>query len=122
MENQTTASKDMPKVLLAVLILASSIVGYYYFSDLHPVARVLGFLVGLGASGFVFYQTEKGRSWFDFLVQAKREVRQVVWPTRQETVQMTLIVFLIVIIMGIFLWLVDMFFLWAVQLLTGQGG
>ncbi|NPA71513.1 MAG: preprotein translocase subunit SecE, partial [Gammaproteobacteria bacterium] len=38
-----------------------------------------------------------------------------------ETTQMTLIVFVVVILMGIFLWLVDMFFLWAVQVLTGQG-
>ncbi len=71
---------------------------------------------------FGFYQSEKGKAWFSYLSHAQKEVKQVIWPTRQETVQMTLIVFVVVILMSIFLWLVDMFFLWAVQILTGQGG
>ena len=53
---------------------------------------------------------------------SRNEVRKVVWPTRQETVQTTLMVVVAVIILGIFLWLIDMLLLNAVQILTGQGG
>lgn len=113
---------DTVKLLLAVAVLIGSLIGYYTFEEVHAVLRVLGVIAGMGISAFILYQTEIGRGWFDYLVHAKKEVRQVVWPTRQETTQMTLIVFVVVIIMGIFFWLVDMFFLWAVQLLTGQGG
>ncbi|MEA2094042.1 MAG: preprotein translocase subunit SecE, partial [Pseudomonadota bacterium] len=49
------------------------------------------------------------------------EVRRVVWPSRQETVQTTLVVLLMVLLVGIFLWLLDMVLLWAIQILTGQG-
>lgn len=109
-------------MILSVAVLLGSIVGYYIFNDAHPVARVLGVVAGVVLSMFILYQTSVGKSWFQYLSLAKREVRQVVWPTRPETVQMTLIVFVVVILVGIFLWLVDMFFLWAVKLLTGQGG
>jgi len=115
-------SLDTIKLVLSLVVLIGSIVGYYVFSDLHPVVRVLGVVVGAGVATFILYQTTVGKNWFQYLSLAKREVRQVVWPTRPETVQMTLIVFVVVILMGIFLWLVDMFFLWAVKLLTGQGG
>lgn len=110
------------KNVTALVVLIASVVGYYVYSDAHAVVRVLGVLAGVALSGFIFYQSEKGQAAFKYLSNAKKEVRQVVWPTRQETVQMTLIVFAVVIVMSIFLWLVDMFFLWAVQLLTGQGG
>jgi preprotein translocase subunit SecE len=122
-ESQDSASSlDTVKLLLAVAVLVGSLVGYYIYQDAHPVVRVLGVVAGAAISMFILYQTSIGRSWFQYLSHAKREVRQVVWPTRPETVQMTLIVFVVVILMGIFLWLVDMFFMWAVQLLTGQGG
>ncbi len=113
---------DTAKLILSIAILIGSLVGYYVFQEVHAVIRVLGVVVGIGLALFVLYLTNLGRSWYSYLNHAKREVKQVVWPTRPETVQMTLIVFVVVILMGIFLWLVDMFFMWAVQLLTGQGG
>ncbi|GKT11983.1 MAG: preprotein translocase subunit SecE [Thiomicrorhabdus sp.] len=122
-EKESSAqSLDTVKLLLSIVILIGSMVGYYVFSDVHAVIRVLGVVAGIGLAIFTLYQTTIGRGWYDYLLHAKREVKQVVWPTRPETVQMTLIVFVVVIIMGIFLWLVDMFFMWAVKLLTGQGG
>jgi preprotein translocase subunit SecE len=120
---QTASSQlDTVKLVAALAVLVLTLVGYYTFDQMHAVVRVLGLVAGAAVAVFIFYQTTIGKSWFQYLSHAKREVRQVVWPTRPETVQMTLIVFVVVILMGIFLWLVDMFFLWAVKLLTGQGG
>ncbi|WP_127470078.1 preprotein translocase subunit SecE [Thiomicrorhabdus aquaedulcis] len=117
-----SGSLDTAKMLLAIVVLVGSLLGYYLFKDLHAVVRVLGVVAGVALAIFIMYQTTVGKNWFHYLTQAKREVKLVVWPTRPETVQMTLIVFVVVILMGIFLWLIDMFFLWAVKLLTGQGG
>ena len=57
-----------------------------------------------------------------FLQQVRAEVAKVVWPTRQETVQTTLMVIVAVILIGIFLWLIDMVLAEAIQMLTGTGG
>lgn len=121
-EQADSQSADKPKILLAIALLVASVFGYYYFSDVHAAIRVVGLLLGVALSGWVFYLTQKGQAWFRYVTLAKKEVQMVHWPSRQDTVRMTLIVFVVVILMGIFLWLVDMFFLWAVQLLTGQGG
>jgi preprotein translocase subunit SecE len=50
------------------------------------------------------------------------ELRKVVWPTREETIQTTVTVLVFALIMGVFFWLLDMFLLYATRLLTGQGG
>jgi preprotein translocase subunit SecE len=113
---------DTIKMFVSIAILLGSVVAYYVFSDWHAVVRVLIVLLGVAVAGYVLYTTALGASWFRYLVHTKKEVRQVVWPTRKETAQTTLIVVIAVIIVGIFLWLIDMFFLWAVKLLTGQGG
>ena len=109
-------------MFVSIAILLGSIVAYYSFSEWHAVVRVLIVLFGVALAAGVLYTTELGASWYRYLIHTKKEVRQVVWPTRKETAQTTLIVVIAVIIVGIFLWLVDMFFLWAVKLLTGQGG
>ncbi|WP_130536563.1 preprotein translocase subunit SecE [Thiomicrorhabdus indica] len=120
-ESSKGNSLDTIKLLASIGVLVATLIGYYTYDQAHAVVRVLGLVAGVLVSLFILYQTAKGKSWFQYLNLAKREVRQVVWPTRPETVQMTLIVFVVVILMGIFLWLIDMFFLWAVKLLTGQG-
>ena len=119
---EARSTADTAKLVLSLAILLGGIFAYYSLSDLHAVVRVLIVLAGVAASAAVLYTTALGASWFKYLIQTKKEVRQVVWPTRKETIQTTLIVVIAVIIVGIFLWLIDMFFLWAVKLLTGQGG
>jgi preprotein translocase subunit SecE len=47
------------------------------------------------------------------------EARRVVWPTRQETIQTTLVVFVLVVVVAIFLGLVDLGFAKMVQMLIG---
>lgn len=120
-EEQSSAS-EKAKLLTVVVVLVATLYGYYTITGAHPVLRVLGVLVGFGLAGYILYFTEKGRGWFLAVSHAKKEVMQVVWPTREDTTKMTLLVVVVVILMGIFLWLIDMFFLWGVKLLTGQGG
>ncbi len=112
---------DSIKLGAAVLLLAAAIVAFYRFDDQLLVVRVLGLLAAAGVSVFIAAQSTSGRNIISFISGSKAEVRKVVWPTRAETMQTTMAVILMVFLVGIFLWLLDMVLLWAIQILTGQG-
>jgi preprotein translocase subunit SecE len=81
----------------------------------------LGLLAVIGVAVAIALQSEVGRSSWSFFKEARTEVRKVVWPTRKEASQTTLLIFIGVVIVGLFLWGVDTLLLWGVQVLTGQG-
>jgi preprotein translocase subunit SecE len=113
---------DTLKLVVVVALLLAGVAGFYYFADQMLLLRVLGLLAAVGMALAVGLQTMRGRVLAGFVGDARNEVRKVVWPTRAETVQTSLAVFAVVIVAGIMLWLLDMFLLWAVRMLTGQGG
>jgi len=113
---------DRIKLSFALVLLLGAVGGFYMFSDQSLLFRVLGILIVFGISVAIALQTVMGQSAWVFAKEARTEVRKVVWPTRKETSQTTLLILLAVIIIGIFLWLLDMLLLWGVQFLTGQGG
>ncbi len=113
---------DKIKYILAVLVIGGAIGGFYYYGDQSLLFRVIGMLVAIGISTAIMTQTIVGRQAWAFLGDANIEVRKVVWPSRKETIQTTLLVIAMVIVVALLLWVFDMFLGWAVQLLTGQGG
>jgi preprotein translocase subunit SecE len=113
---------DTLKLIVAVLIVGSGVVAFYLFAEQPLLYRVLGMLAGIGVATFIAYHTGKGQHIWGFFQGAQIEVRKVVWPTRQETVQTTLIVILMVIFIAIILWLLDMFLGWSIGSLMGRGG
>ncbi len=121
-EVEVTNKLDTFKLLMAVVLLLAGIAGFYYYEAEGLLYRVLGLLVFVIVALGVVYTTRLGQSVVGFGRESRAEVRKVVWPTRQETVQTTMMVIVAVIIIGIFLWLIDMVLVSAVQYLTGQGG
>jgi len=115
------SSFDTVKLLLAVVIIVGAILGFYYLDAYSQLLRVIGLLVLVGFAAFIVYQTAVGRAVWSFASASKTEVRKVVWPSRQETVQTTLIVFVMVLVMGIVLWLFDMALSAILKALTGTG-
>lgn len=113
---------DKAKLFTAVVLLVVAIGGFYYYSDQSTLVRVLGLLITTVLAIAVAAQTEIGRVARGFLLDARSEMRKVVWPSRRETTQTTLVVIIAVIVVAILLWLMDMLILWGVKLLTGQGG
>lgn len=118
---ETNASAfDTVKLIVAVVILIAGIAGFYYFSSQALLYRVVGVLLFSGASVGLIFTTALGSKVLGFLKDSRIEVRKVIWPTRQETLQSTMIVVALVFLVGTILWLLDMFLFWGIGVLTGQ--
>jgi preprotein translocase subunit SecE len=113
---------DKVKLVAATLLLVAGIYGFYYFAAYSTLLRVVGLLAISAVAAAVALQTEQGRRLWHFAGDARTEVRKVVWPSRQETMQTTLVVIVMVFILGIILWLFDMALMAILRFLTGQGG
>lgn len=113
---------DKIKLLVAVLLAISGVVGFYLLADAPTVVRVLSVIGGVVLGAVVAGFSAPGKTFYRFALDSKDEAKKVVWPTRKETLQMTGVVFAFVIVMGLFLWAVDGILLWLVRLATGQGG
>ena len=113
---------DTVKLVAAAALLVAGIYGFYYFAAYSTLLRVVGLLAISGVAALVAVQTEPGRRLWQFAGDSRNEVRKVVWPTRQETLQTTLVVIVMVLILGIILWLFDMVLMAILRFLTGQGG
>ena len=119
---QTTSSvPDLAKWVGAFVILGGGLAGFYYWSDESLLLRVIALLVLSALAVFVAVQTEKGRAAWDFVREAHTEVRKVVWPTRKETTQTTLIVIAMVGLVAVIMWVLDGFLAWLVKLMLGTG-
>jgi preprotein translocase subunit SecE len=110
---------DSFKLLLAIAVLILGIAGFYYYEAESQLYRVLGVVFAAAVAIAISATTNLGQSLIGFGRESRMEVRKVVWPTRQETMQTTFMVILAVIIIGIFLWLIDMLLAEAIQLVTG---
>ena len=100
---------------LAVVLVLASLVGYYVsFANDSMFVRLSvlfgGIIVAIGLVAI----TSNGKRFIAYTKDSWNEVRKVVWPTRKESTQMTLIVFAFVAIMSIFLWSADKIFEWLI--------
>lgn len=111
---------DKIKLALAAALVVAGVWGFYHFSDTASVLRVLMVLGGLVAAGAVAWLSAPGKQLFAFGQEAWAEAAKVSWPTRKETLQTTLIVFVFVVIMAIFLFAVDSSLAWMVKMATGR--
>jgi len=112
---------DKIKLVVALLLVAAGIAGYYYLQDSPSVLRVVSVLVGLLLAAGVAWTSEPGRSFFAFGKDSVAEAKRVVWPTRKETIQTTAIVIAFAITMALFLWAVDAGLMVVVNKIMGRG-
>ena len=118
---EVTSVVDIVKLVLSPILVIVGVVGFYFFSDLQLLYRVVLLLAVIGAAVGVCFTTAKGRSVWGFMIESKLEFNRIVWPTRDEAVRTTLLVIAMVTIVGLVLWLLDMFLFWGIQLLMNQG-
>ncbi len=110
---------DGLKWLVVAALVVAGVVGNSVYSEESLLYRVLALIVLALAAGFVALQTEKGMAFFTLFKEAKAEIRKVVWPSRQETAQTTLIVTVVVLIVGLLLWGLDSSLSWLVSGVIG---
>jgi len=114
------SAKDTALITLSVLVLFVGIGAFYWYEDQALAIRigmvVAGLAVGAGLAWFSWY----GREFWQFAQAARIELRKVVWPSRDETVKTTYVVFIFAIVMGLFFWGLDWVLTWLTRLLTGQ--
>lgn len=109
------------RLILSSLLFAGGLAGFYFLYEQPTVVRVLVLLGATGLAAQVFSKTLQGQEIIEFITNAVTEGKKVVWPTRRETFQMTLIVIILVTIMAIFLGFVDVGFSYIINLLLGRG-
>ena len=118
-QSEQTGVLDTVKLALVVALLVAGVMGFYWFQEATTLMRVLGLLAVVAVAVGVGMSTVKGRQLAGFMGNARTEVRKMVWPTRVETTQTTLVVIAVVIMVGIFLWLLDMFLGWGISRFIG---
>ncbi|MBE0468409.1 MAG: preprotein translocase subunit SecE [Methyloprofundus sp.] len=116
--NKVTSSIDVLKYFLSLVLIIAGVAAFYYFSEYLQLYRVLAVVAVIVASLAIMITTSIGRSSLAFSREAKQEVRKVVWPSRSETTQTTLMVFAMVIIVGFIMWILDTFLFWSITSLT----
>jgi preprotein translocase subunit SecE len=112
---------DTAKLALSIVIVLAGLVAYYYFGDSSALLRTLGVLLALALAAVVALTSLQGRTLWKFIQGARVELGKVVWPTREETIQTTLVVLVVALFGGVFFWLLDLFLLWLTTRITGQG-
>ncbi len=109
---------DAVKWILIGLLIAGGVVANSVYSAQPAALRVIAWIALLAVVFTIAAMTQKGRWAIAFAQESQVEMRKVVWPTKQETVQTTLIVIAMVLIAGILLWGIDNLFLWLVGKVT----
>lgn len=110
---------DSLKLGLAILVLLAGVVGFYLLDKEPLFVRIAAVLVAVGVAAALAYATAVGRGIWRFAFDSRVEVRKMVWPTRQETVQTTLVVVLLIVVISLFLWGVDSLLAWIVRGVVG---
>jgi len=100
--------------ILAGLIVVLALVAYYALASQGMVVRLAALLGGLLAAVVIVAVTSDGKRFIAYAKDSVTEVKKVVWPSRKEATQMTLIVFAFVVVMAIFLWVADKLIEWVI--------
>ncbi len=107
---------------LVLLLIAGLAAANYYFADQSAPLRMTWSLLALMLTLALVSFTDKGKRFWIFAKDSKIELRKVVWPTRQETIQSTILIVVVVVATALFLWGIDSILLWGVRFFTGQRG
>jgi preprotein translocase subunit SecE len=110
---------DSLKWLFVAFLVVGGIFGNYYFGAQPILYRAIALVVIAGVAGFLALNTAKGSVFFGLLKGAKVEARRVVWPTKQECNQTSLVVVAFILIMALILWLLDSLLGWLTSLVIG---
>ncbi len=105
--NAQSKGLDWLKWAVVAALVAGGIYANSYFAAESLLLRTVGLLVLAAIAGWVAVQTTRGRAFLNLCLEARVEIRKVVWPSRQETTQTTIVVLVVVFVVALILWLLD---------------
>jgi preprotein translocase subunit SecE len=114
-EASTGNGLDFVKWIVVVVLLIAATLANRYLTDVSSAIRVAGLLLLAAIALGIALTTNKGRAFLETMKEARVEARKIVWPTRQETWQTTLIVAAVVVLASLLFWGIDSFFGWVVS-------
>lgn len=119
-ETNQSGALDTLKLLLSAAFLVGGLYGFYYYENaLALPLRVLMVLGGTGVGIALAMTSVQGQQLWQFIQGSRVELRKVVWPTRQETTQTAIAVFVFTLILALFFWALDSGLLWITRRLVG---
>ncbi|MGH8140526.1 MAG: preprotein translocase subunit SecE [Steroidobacteraceae bacterium] len=119
---QDAGTSDKVKLAIAILLVLAGVAAYYVLGAQPAWLRWLAVAGGIVLAAAVIALSGYGSALRQFIADSRIEMRKIVWPNRQETGMTTLVVFVFLIIAGVFFWGLDLALAWATRALTGQGG
>ena len=105
---------DNLKLIAAVVVIIAGIAVFYAFGDMSALLRALIVVVSVVVAAGVALTSMPGKNAWQFAIGTRAEIRKVIWPSRRETMQSTLVVILMVLVVGIYLWMLDALSFWAI--------
>ena len=119
-ETNESGMLDIVKLLIAAAALIGGLYAYYYYqNDIAQAVRVLMVLAGAAAGIGIAMTSTQGQRLWHFIQGSRVEIRKVVWPTKQETTQTAIAVFVFTLVMMLFFWALDSGLLWLTRTLVG---
>ena len=109
---EVSESNLVPGISIALILV--SLVGYYGLATQPMMIRLGVLLGGIAIAVGLVAVTPSGKRFLAYAKDSVTEVKKVVWPSRKESTQMTLIVFAFVVVMAIFLWSADKIIEWLI--------
>jgi preprotein translocase subunit SecE len=112
-------NSDFLKWGVVLILVVAGVYGNRHFAEYSWVYRLIALLIITAVSGFVAANTAKGQAFIELGVEAKTEIRKVVWPTREETTHTTIIVVVAVLVVAFVLYVLDTSLSWLLKALLG---
>ncbi|MBX3694187.1 MAG: preprotein translocase subunit SecE [Steroidobacteraceae bacterium] len=112
---------DTAKLVTSVTLVLAGIVAFYALAAQPAYQRWLAMGGGVVLAAIVFATSTQGRELWQFTLDSRIELRKVFWPTREETLKVTGVVFVFVAVASLFFWVLDIVLAWLTRALTGQG-
>lgn len=92
-----------------------------YSTNLTSLMYATMWFIWLLVTLLILYFSDQGKKLILLVKDARIELAKVVWPSRQETIQISIIVIVAVMITGLVLWAIDSGMMWGIGKITHLG-
>jgi preprotein translocase subunit SecE len=108
-------------IALAIVLIVGGLAAYYGLTQQPLWARWLALLAGLALGAGALSLSAPGRTFWEFVMSSRVELRKMIWASMEDTRKMTGFVIIAVFLLGLFFWLIDVLLGLGTHKLLGGG-